>query len=1153
MSGRPGKRAKKVSYNGSAITSYLVPSYLKAMFSRSVELIDLAVDGEVLYTLSFDGILSVYDVSSGTKCVGTANVKHDVQNMVFSLPPTDREFVSIHAVPAGSSGSVQLIVVTSFGERVYYSTRLSSARVGESAPQFHLRPRTLRFSSFRPSPYADARAVRPIIHIAWCGRGSSVMAELREAQSDKLVIVCPDATLASQTAGRNQYQTGAAKTVEVVYDVPLDESDEMLGYQASTSRNTPMSSGTNTGRRNGRAVARRQAMAFADADGPLADEDDGPLEPPSYFWVLTSNSLLLYERVQPLQRLKGILSSGGGAPEEIDAFFSRHGASEACAMCLEIAVSHPTLATAAATVFYRHGGEANADKGGGGYGNRSDPGSGQRSGGLGANGDMHSGFDPGRPSVHSLPLARFSGAHDGTAWYLSRVLHPLWTRYITSDQDPEAYQRLSARKEVIERVRDQLLALVSFLEKYPPDAMLPEAPGENGHGDGHMNGHGVRFEGEHRRRGSQQSQTPSSRRESDRSSQDGLFRGLYQLKKTGEARRAESSSILGLKNIAVRTVEALALLLILSDHQLHRLVVKMPMESRSMLSKMRLCDFVIGGEGSIVSASLIEAIFSSYPDGAAAFSTVGQILKERCSSYFGDSDVDLHRGLALLRKAVDTVSNAARDANGEIIIGEEYGTPGGMMDVNAPSGSVWTAALNLAEEAAQMIKGVAERVFDVAAICEDFKAVRAIPALVDVALTIGKVSEEQGNEERAKTAYDSALDALRPFVGNDVMVRSSNISHAQELLKEASMRVAMKSKSEVFLRRLYEFLLESEQGREEILKQSSPSVEKFLEEFGALDLLWRYCAKHERYAEAAGVLLNLSETETQKSLVDRLNYLSCALHNAKTATAKGDGRAAQLLTEISDFMDVAKVQLRVREELKKRHTGSEEVSEALTALDGEIMDLSTLFNEYARRFELHEASLEIFRCGGYRDEAYVRGLWAEIIEREAELCDTPTAIGEKIQTLGRELYPSEVVFPVGFITELLERLAFRNEGLVAWRDCADWVGATMKKVGVRAIDMIEVYRRMLESGQQLTRDGSFSWSDGNALTHITRTTGKVVEIWFAEVAGKRKVEIMSEGEMVGRTITLCKSRLRGSGMGIAAELAREFELLDTQISRLAHG
>lgn len=1165
---RPRKKARKVVYNSSSLVKYFLPAPLSSYFSREDELLDLVIDSarNALFTLSQQGSLTVYDISdkNAVKSVKSISVAHESRNYVsLSIPAAEREYVSIFAIPPHLSDQVHLIVVTSFGERIYFST--SAGTRGER------RPKTLAVCGYRPSPItSSSNAGRPCIHMAWWNKGSLVMADLRDKESDQLITLFPDASMAVRNAPpRNTI----AKPVEMVFELsasPEPHANYQLSAQGSDSDHA-------------RTFAIGQVHELVQESSPM---EKSPINSPRFFWVLTSQRLHLYERVQPINRLTDILSANGGSDSDIRAFFSRYGAGDVCAMCITLAISQPALAAAAARVFYAFGGDPSTlvdpQANGASHGNVQSPMDTEMArdsfaprSNFGDRERPPSGryFDVGRPAMQSAPTTKFSGAHEGTSLYIAQVIYPLWYECVTSSRDPNGYQSLAFPKEYIAQVREQLLALVAFLDKFAPDLMLPVTMRDDGSGGEASNG---------REDSAMQLSSPYNRSSGNKigmgtedNFQDKLYRGLFQMKKTGEARRAEATSIHGLKELSLRCAEALALLLMLSEHQLHRLVPDMPFEMRDLLAKLRFRDLVASEGGQVVSTSLLDSLFSSYSSETNVVSHIGQILHDQCPSFFGTADIALHRGLALLRQAVVKVNeidvSSTNGGNPVVMHGSKMGVTG-----DTDSYSLDRAgAFSLAEEAAEILKKAVDRIYDLQAVLADFAAIGCTAILIELALTVGSSAEQAGNQERAEIAYNAVLEALDPLIheSNDGVLLAEEEEYGgaprethgpqseNRRLKDACMQSALMSSSNMFLKMLYGFLVRSKGGEVELLQRRSQGIEAFLKERNDQHLMWRYYAKHGRYLDAAIILLELAEGGGEKSLVDRLNYLACALHNAKTAAAAADPRAESLLINIADFMDVAKVQLRVQQELKQRGSDSENVREALLKLDGRIMDLSTLFNNYTRPFELLEACLEALRCGSYRDDAQVRMLWVKLLQREAEaVLHTPALIYQKLVTVGKSFYPSEIAFPVEFVIELLEYYVFERLGTAGWDKEEGWVHRLMMEIGVPFGEIIDAYRNMIESPTQRVgvQGGKWSWSEEKAQMHLVRAAEHALTTWLGNTSGNlrgvmteniSRHSYLSDREKAIRAVSLCKQRLRSMSMAAAGSLLEKFEELDESLNR----
>lgn len=1188
-------RARKLVHANSSIP---FASYIRSIFRRDDELVDLAIDASrsVLYTLSQGGSLSVYDIShpSKTRIVASVNVAHESRNVVsFSVPSGEREYVSIHAVESQLSSTVHLIVVTSYGERIYFSSAPGSSSSSDPGvfPERsrstrqragYIGPKSLTCVGYRPSPDPRiSRSSHPCIHIALCDRGNFVFADLRENESDRLICVYPDFGLASAPGSQNT-RPGASQAVEVVSETTLDVNDGVSVDRPNHTTRFAMSSPGNIGMSlNGSAqegLKRTFAIAAAErSTGSFGKVSDGSsTQSPKLFWVLTSSAIHLYERVQPVDRLLEIFVLENASSSELELFFKRYGAAEACAMCIEIAISHPTLFAVAANAFHKFGSDPQFDhrqaSSQQSSRNRLDRGTQRRSSffsaAVGTTGGNTDGpnrpvFDVGRPSLQLSPLSRFSGAHEGACIFLAKTLHPMWSEYLMSNRDPDGYQTFSFSNEMINSTRNRLIDVISFLNNYAPDPVISDVQ-SNWTDDGREQIMGGQRYGPYDANEEMEDINEISAYD-NRGKRNTAASGVHGIQRDGRKSRIESNLIVELKDLCVRAVEALALLLILENHQVHRIVTLLQPEKHARLVNIKLRDLVVPEEGDIMASSLIEALFCTYSDGQRAVEGVGRILKDRCGSFFGDSDAELHRGLARLREAVTCLYDVDRGAHDNISMqGDVYDFENRWENLEADRESAFRRAQNLGEEAARILKSVPHRIHDIASICNDLKRVRALPSLVDVALSVGKVAEIDGNRDRALAAYDAVLQALAPLVrGEGPAMGQEDFTVRDESLIKAAMRVAMNSQSETFLRKLYDFLLQTKSGEDALLTHSSPNIEGYLEEKKELNLLWRYSAKHERYLEAAGVLLNLAESREEFLLVDRINYLSCALHNAKTAASRGDNRAASLLVEIKDYLDVAKVQIHVREELLARHNRNEDIEKALKELDGPILGLSELFNKYARPFELYEASLEVFRCGSYRDDAFVRELWAKIIERKAAELNTPNLLSQGLIKLGRQLYPSDVAFPTAHIIDMLERLSYSNKSNVGWNDSGDWIINTMKGIGVPLSDVVDGYRMMIENLQQsMNMYDEWSWTEENAQLHILQAMERVMSLWSTENAGSElskgsgmewgRRSLISEADRALRAVTICKSRLRGMSATMGRTLVQKFDTLEKKIAPLVH-
>ena len=76
---------------------------------------------------------------------------------------------------------------------------------------------------------------------------------------------------------------------------------------------------------------------------------------------------------------------------------------------------------------------------------------------------------------------------------------------------------------------------------------------------------------------------------------------------------------------------------------------------------------------------------------------------------------------------------------------------------------------------------------------------------------------------------------------------------------------------------------------------------------------------------------------------------------------------------------VARIQLQISEALKLQPQ-TQPMKSAIRKLDAQLVDISTLYGEYADTFELSECKLAIVHCAGHYDPTLIESLWREIID-----------------------------------------------------------------------------------------------------------------------------------------------------------------------------
>jgi len=113
----------------------------------------------------------------------------------------------------------------------------------------------------------------------------------------------------------------------------------------------------------------------------------------------------------------------------------------------------------------------------------------------------------------------------------------------------------------------------------------------------------------------------------------------------------------------------------------------------------------------------------------------------------------------------------------------------------------------------------------------------------------------------------------------------------------------------------------------------------------------------------------------------------------------------------------------------------------LNALDGEILDVGELFNQYADQASYYDICILIYQVADHRNPADIQSTWQSLIEQthqDTEVAGEPLpyeAVGLKVRALGQRLRCADATFPVPILLPMLERYALefqRGVGPATW-------------------------------------------------------------------------------------------------------------------------
>ncbi|CAE6524856.1 unnamed protein product [Rhizoctonia solani] len=494
-----------------------------------------------------------------------------------------------------------------------------------------------------------------------------------------------------------------------------------------------------------------------------------------------------------------------------------------------------------------------------------------------------------------------------------------------------------------------------------------------------------------------------------------------------EALKSEHTSIAQLQALLSRVIEGISFVLLLIDYKFSETVALCEPSLQQSLSKLTFDGLMTTTEGAEIARGLINNVINQQISQQISVDAISETLQQRCGSFCSAADVLLYKALESVRKAKET-----RDANEQRMCLKE--------SFRLFRKCTSTLSLEKLQE-----------------VVSEYRTLRYANGAVQLPLQCAKdwdidnhgrdywQSERLSGDDRReayklrKECYKLVTDTLSVFDGAYEQSQGKEDGSAgdAEAVRKNAYQLALGSDDPMFHAELYDWLVS--QGRtDDLLEIRTPYIEDHLisqaqrnDKWG--ELLWQFFVHSGQYLRAAYALQALADSETDLDLETRIEYLSLAVSNAKSHPRSEYGQhetAVEFLSDLEDKLEVAQVQLEIANLLSRKYATETdpEWRRRYEVLTSRLLDISTLYREFAEPEDLNAMKLLILKVADRRDPQLVMSIWEAILMEAG----TPQAVQEQVSTFAMRFFPSEIAFPLDSVCRLLDEFAWPRRLPPTW-------------------------------------------------------------------------------------------------------------------------
>jgi nuclear pore complex protein Nup155 len=133
-----------------------------------------------------------------------------------------------------------------------------------------------------------------------------------------------------------------------------------------------------------------------------------------------------------------------------------------------------------------------------------------------------------------------------------------------------------------------------------------------------------------------------------------------------------------------------------------------------------------------------------------------------------------------------------------------------------------------------------------------------------------------------------------------------------------------------------------------------------------------------------------------------------------------------------------------------------------------VLDINTLYNNYADNAGYYDLCLMIYQVADHRDPAQIRQTWLQLFQsvhdktEKDQSCQPFEAITNEVRSLGSKLRVSETTFPIPVLLPTLEKYSFDHQRNIA---PAHWVVDVFLSLDVPYEKLFDILENMFFAGE----------------------------------------------------------------------------------------